>query len=576
MASDVLHKLAAYRLEVDAIDTSAFKDFREVDANTRILDNVTYEYRLFFYKRVQKEASWYPAFGYLQLDNKDIPKTMNAGFILLVKLPNACYAVTGGVGYIYLRKSIDITYRFGIELAKRILTEEELRSLAQRDTGGNVNAIDRHFRGRYRPQSDVTNLRRILKNVRGQLSKTKNPLIKQIGSSIQGTDALSVNGSKSFDDILRFLSVAEGLWQNGKDRIVIPSLARLDKKAHGDLIKKLTSTLIETVAAYNRDGPQVLFLEGEDRSLFEDTTVTWRLYDGKWGQDAGSVSEVFERVKEYLKQFARGQEQHNAFEALNLRIEYDDGVEESGPLFRFICGDVVHETENFFLDHRSWFYASDAYLKALTVQLDNIECIDAAILGLNKWDKKIYDDEDAFNSSHKNLILLDRRLVQLPNETGIEFCDLFGSSVGKHYLIHVKEANGAELRALFAQGSVSGTFYSEVDAFRDVVHSARFRSRNSVAALTSAQKAALTALKNKQIRELTVVYAIFDMTPSHTVTAGATLTSKLFAGTLSTFAKVDLLNHCQVLRAMGYGVALTRIRPHPTEVQKKGKKPKAV
>lgn len=39
--------------------------------------------------------------------------------------------------------------------------------------------------------------------------------------------------------------------------------------------------------------------------------------------------------------------------------------------------------------------------------------------------------------------------------------------------------------------------------------------------------------------------------------------------TLSTFAKVDLLNHCQALRVMGYGVALTRIRPHPADVVRK-------
>lgn len=568
MASDVLHKLSAYRLEIDRIDTLAFQGFREVDADTSTIDKQEFEYRLFFNKRVQKNASWYPAFSHLQLQNKDIPKTMNAGFILLVKLPNACYAVTGGVGYLQLRKTVEVTYQFGIELAKRILSEQELRSLAQRDTGGNVNAIDRHFRGRYRPQSDVNNLRRILKNIRGQLSKTRNPLIKRIGSSIQGTDALSVNGSKSFNDILRFLTATEELWQNGKDRIIIPSLEQLDKKAHADLVAELQNALIGNLVAYDADDPQLLFIEGEERNVFDDTTVKWTLHTNKWTQEASSVSDLFSYVRDRLNQFAPGQDRLNAFAALELRIEYDDGVEEDGPLFRFLCGDIVHKNENYFLDHRSWYHASDAYLKALTSQLDNIECIDPAELGLNEWDKDIYDDEDAFNSSHTDFILLDKRLVKLDDETGIEFCDLFGRSGARHCLIHVKQANGAELRALFAQGSVSGTLYSEVDAFKHIVHAADFSFREGIAALTKEQKAMLADLKNKQIRELTVVYAIFDTTPSHTVAPKAEHTSQLFAGTLSTFAKVDLLNHCQALRGMGYGVALTRIRPYPIAVTK--------
>ncbi len=160
-------------------------------------------------------------------------------------------------------------------------------------------------------------------------------------------------------------------------------------------------------------------------------------------------------------------------------------------------------------------------------------------------------------------MLLDKRLVTLPGEKGIEFCDLFGTALTKNCLIHVKEANGAELRALFAQGSVSGTMYSEVDDFKKIVHKANCTVRKNVAALTIAEKKLLADLKDKQVRELTVVYAVLDETKSHSVVPGAKLTSECFDGTLSTFAKVDLLNHCQTLRGMGYSVAMTRIRPYP-------------
>lgn len=572
MQTNVLHKLSAYRLEVSAIDSLDFKGYDVIHAETVKIDNQSFEYRLLFFRARSKPASWYPAFAHLNLDKTKIPKTLSPGFILLVKFSNACYAVTGGVGFLHLRKSVDVTYQFGVELAKRILSEDELRSLAQRDTGGNVNAIDRHFRGRYRPKNDVNNLRRILKSVRGQLSKSKNPQMKKIGTSIQGADALSVNGTKSFEDIMLFLASVESLWQTGKDRLIIPSLKRLDKKAHAGLIKDLKDAFIEYLVSYKPNDQQLLFLEGETRSIFNNESIKWTLHAGNWKQEADSVSDVFLKVGGRLSQFATAQDRLDAFDTLKLRIDYDDNVHDDNFIFRFICGDIVHNNENYFLDHQSWYHASDAYVKALTTQLDNIECIDSVALGLNEWNKATHADEDAFNMSHTNFVLLDRRLVKIPNETGIEFCDLFGPGGAKTCLIHVKEANGAELRALFAQGSVSGTLYSEVQEFRDVVRAAGFSLRKNIPALTNPQKQMLADLKNKQIRELTVVYAILDTTKSHTVVPGAKLTSQLFDGTLSTFAKVDLLNHCQTLRSMGYGVALTRIRPHPATVGKKPKK----
>ena len=569
-----LHKLSAYRLEVNAIDNLDFKGFNLFAKATVKIDKEPVDYRLLCLKGHAKPATWYPAFAHLNPDKTKIPKTLNPGFILLVKLHHACYAVTGGVGHIHLRKKVDVRYQFGIELAKRILSEEELRSLAQRDTGGNVNAIDRHFRGRYSPRSDVNNLRRILRNVRGKLSKTKNPLMKKIGSSIQGTDALTVNGAKTFDDIFASLIAVEELWQKGKERIVIPSLEQLDKKAHAALIDDLKAALIDNLANYNADDPQWLFLEGESRDVFNDETTKWTLHAGTSKQEAHSATEVFEHVRPRLSQVGTAKKRLEAFDALKLRIEYDDNTDEDDALFRFICGDVVHNNENYFLDHRAWFHASDGYLKLLTAQIDNIECIDPKTLGLNEWDKGTYADEDAFNTSHKNFVLLDKRFVTLPGENGIEFCDLFGPNGTKTCMIHVKEANGANLRALFAQGSVSGTLYSEVDGFREIVHACGFTARNGIAALTAAEKKMLADLKAKQVRELTVVYAVRDETKSHAVVPGANLTSQMFDGTLSTFAKVDLLNHCQTLRGMGYNVALTRIRPHPAPPVKKATKKK--
>jgi hypothetical protein len=112
MPAHVLHKLSAYRLEVDAIDNLDFKGFEVFHAATVTIDNQSFDYRLLFFKGQKKTAPWYSAFAHLNPNKTLIPKTLNPGFILLVKLHNsACYAVTGGVGFIHLRKRVLVIRR---------------------------------------------------------------------------------------------------------------------------------------------------------------------------------------------------------------------------------------------------------------------------------------------------------------------------------------------------------------------------------------------------------------------------------------------------------------------------------
>jgi uncharacterized protein (TIGR04141 family) len=127
-------------------------------------------------------------------------------------------------------------------------------------------------------------------------------------------------------------------------------------------------------------------------------------------------------------------------------------------------------------------------------------------------------------------------------------------------LVHVKHACGAELRALFAQGYVSAQLYSESEEFRQKVHSSNIDMSTS---LTAPQKAALADLARRQRREFLVVYAIFDHQTGHDADISDPLrVSKVFGKTITLFAKIDLLGRVQAIRALGYNVALTRIKPY--------------
>jgi uncharacterized protein (TIGR04141 family) len=529
-----------------------------------------FPYLLLFYKKEPRQAAWFRVFKPLRikLNPKDVPATMVSGFIFIIRIGPSIYAVTGGVGHISLRKHLPIEFRFGIELAQKILTLAELRGLSQKDTGGIVNMLARGFRGVYNPKGDINNLKRVLTQVRGTLNK-HNPLHEKIGSSIQASDSLTVCGRKTFQDVIQFLCDVDSISAKAQLGLTIPQLEHISKKPHGPLLAQLESQLVETLSKYNPYEDHSLFLDNEDIGYLPDRAAHYTLLFSHRGYDADSYEGVFETVRDLLSNAAPGSDRREAFRRMNLKVIYDDGSEETRSLFYFLCGDLEYENDVFFLNNQKWYRASDEFITAVTRELDNIEYTDPRAIGLEEWDKSSCPGEDDYNAKHKSFIVLHRRLVKLPEERGgIEFCDMLKISGNEVYLVHVKRAAGAALRALFAQGFVSAKLYNESDDFRHKVHNGNFVYRNG--ALTSKDKKSLQSLVERQRREMRIVFAISDDTKSHTVVHGAAATSKVLKGTLSTFAKVDLLDRVSTMRAMGYGVSVSRIR-HIRQVAQKSR-----
>ncbi len=152
----------------------------------------------------------------------------------------------------------------------------------------------------------------------------------------------------------------------------------------------------------------------------------------------------------------------------------------------------------------------------------------------------------------------------MPNNAGnIEFCDLLKDEKDEFiYLVHVKKASGASLRGLFAQGAVSAVLYAQSLDFRQRLHRGMIQGE-----IDQQARKKLKDLAGKHRYEFKVIYAIFDNTPSHTVSGTAKSTSQKLKGTLSTFAKVDLLERVIMIGSIGYHVAVTRIKPYPKETK---------
>jgi uncharacterized protein (TIGR04141 family) len=502
----------------------------------------------------------------LNIGEGKIPNTLASGFIMLVRLNNSSfYGLSGGVGHIHLKKNCKIEPRFGITLAEVILSFAELKGLEQKDTSGEVNYLNRAFRGRYNPDGDFNNLKRVLTNVRGSLRKG-NEFYEEIGRSIQASDALSVNGAKTFIHIFKLLVIIDELWVSGEKKMSIPQLEHINKKFNSELLETLEKELIRTLCNYSQDDASSLFLDNEEIGYLPDRVEKYNLIFDRRRRSAESYEGVFEHVREKLESLDVD-EQVTAFQRMSLELEFDDGTTEKRQLFYFICGDIEYDNNVYFANNKLWFRASDEYIDKLDFEIDNIEHITPENLDLIEWDVNRFAGqraENQYNSENTGFLLMDCRLVKIADERGgIEFCDLLKENGGEIQLVHVKHDCGAALRALFAQGFVSAKLYAESDEFRQNVHSCQLTGVDDT--FRTSADSTLRALSGKHRREIKVIFAIFDNKNSHKVPTTASTTSDYLNGTLTTFAKVDLLERVNSIRSMGYGVAITRIRPYPRE-----------
>lgn len=562
MADGTINRVTVYKLKIKNFRETKFPYYKMVKDAYCTLEGKKYRYKLYFGVGTANIAKWYDVFKNLNLSvsNADIPRTQSAGFILIVKVGRSSfYCVTGGGAHNVLTSHVTIEQRFGIILAQTILSNLEFKGLVQKEATGLVAILDRVFRRRYNPEGDIRNFRRILTHIRAKLDP-EDVECATIGKSILAGNSLCASGEKCFRDIVSFLVKVDKLYQKRDTKKRIPELEPIDKKLNARLLKQLNSQLVKVLSKGVEKSGTNLFLDNEEMGYLPDQVQSYQLHFGRgFLSPCATYYDLFEVVQKKLEGLT-GQEMLKAFNKMKLTVEFENGESLTKNLFYFICGDITYKKEDYFIVNKSWFKASNEFLIRVDAEIDNIEYIEPNDLDLIVWDKTKYKTEAEFNNANKSFIVLDRRLVIMPKNVGdIEFCDLLKDKKDKFvYLVHVKKASGASLRGLFAQGAVSAVLYAQSLEFRQRLHRGKIRGRLDQQAIRK-----LRDLSGKHRYEFKVIYAIFDDTPSHTVSGTAKLTSQKLKGTLSTFAKVDLLERVMMIGSIGYHVAVTRIKPYP-------------
>lgn len=569
MSENKLSRITAYKLKTDDLDNINFPGYELVKFDDFILSEKKLKYKLFFLKQFSQDADWFKVFSGIKLQINKIPQKMVSGYILVVQLNASFYALTGGVGHSHLKKNYEVEHRFGIDIAEKILSIPEIKGLVQKNTSGNITYLNRVFRGAYNPKGDVNNLKMVLSNVRGKISKDSDFYLS-IGKSLNAGDALSVNGAKNLEEIMAFLAKIDDLFHAQGKKISIPQLEPIKKKHYPKLLGDLELQLIEHLCNYNRNN-STLFLDNDEIGYLPDRVVSYEVCFNRKTEQCDTYEEVFECVKTLLSEMESSNEKVRAINKIKLNLTFDDDTSEKRDLLYFICGDVLYENEVYFINNKYWYKASEEFIERVNEEINNIEYISSDELNLLEWDTSKYSGRMAeynYNLAHKSTyVCLDHKLVKIPSERGgIEFCDLMSKSSNGVHLLHVKKAHGAALRALFAQGFVSAKFYDEDDEFKKKVLASDLKREGED--LTAQEKNLLNSIKSVNKRNIKIIYSIFDDSPSHIVSTKSNDALENLNGTLTAFAKVDLLDRVNTIRAMGYNVALTRIKPYPIKEQK--------
>ncbi len=473
------------------------------------------------------------------------------------------------LGYHKLTDCFDIEPRFGIALAKKLIAFAHLKGLVQKDASGIVNSLDRVFRGTYNPHGEIDNLHRVMTNLRASFPKD-NPNYGEIGASITAGDSLSANGPKDFSAILAFIKRVDELWRSKKKSLAFPELDRIAPKHNAALIEELDHALGEEIKRFpnDADGPKApnLFLDDTALGYLPDRAIDYTVSLSHNKSTCSTFREVFAKMAALIESAeAEGRSLDDIVKQIKLRFRTDDeSVSKAKAVLQFICGDVVLDGEAYFISNGLWYKANAGFIKSVDAELDELLYVSPGDLGLKPW--ATGDDEDSYIKKHdgNSFIILHRHFVRAKARGPVEFCDLLGTTRdGAISLIHIKHQHGAELRELFAQGHVSAQLYSESEDFRDKLHSTKI---DAAADLDKSARKALAGLKKKSKPNFRIVFAIYDDTTGNRPTnTRGTRVSDFLGGTLTLFAKIDLLVRIQSIRGLGYNVALTRIKPYPNK-----------
>jgi len=456
------------------------------------------------------------------LSERDLINQTNS-FVLVLKVKGRLFAVTFGYGFNAIDRTL-VEPDFGLKVTLNTVDPQALDTLDTR-TLDRVTKQTRIHLNVGRPveefgiQPDLDWLRSVRGTARGG----------QIKGKVQGAESVRVNWQGDLKSLADCCEVLLDLYRSKKYKTTfgfVDHLRPLPK--HDPLWQILENKVLDLIK--ERDNEWLAVAHPEVPSPDVECFKIWCGHTKREDIDDLDLNAVFSFIDEYQKKEGEEPDLHNTWV-----IALDgDGQARSHKtsLWRYLVAHVEHKGHVYVLSLGQWFRTDKDYLDRLRETVAAIEDVSEEF-DIPPWPKGLKERD--FNrqlAKERQWLLLDQRMFTFgrPGEK-IECADLLTRNQD---FVHVKSmTSSATLSHLFAQGTVSARLFRTIAEYRKVVKQA-FRN--------------MYGTDFDDHSPLRVVYAI------------GTEKERPLAKSLFFFSLVNLVQHKEMLDAMGVRVALCRIR----------------
>ncbi|HYO64595.1 MAG TPA: DUF6119 family protein [Archangium sp.] len=451
------------------------------------------------------------------------PRNQSNSFVLFLEVDARVFALTFGYGFSAIDRSL-IEPDFGLKVT---LNEVDPNALDMLDTR-RVDRVSRQRRthlnaGRGVSDFDISTDMDWIRRVSGRT------LDSGITRKLAGADSLKISMKCTVPELgehcRRFL-------KQYRKRSYKKHFGFIDHlrplKPKDPLCPELDEKLVELLVARDEEWVAIALLEMPD-----DQIVNWRIFHGRKGMELEELD--IRRVYDFL-------DAHPDIpihpEKIRVVGKNPEGAEltQRDVLRQYLVAQVDHKNATYVLSLGQWFRVDKNYMARVREKVRQLPDVTNELV-LPAW-TNAFKTEGQYNKhagGKKNWLVLDAVPFHPEGRSGkLEVCDLLSR---ERDFIHVKDMrDSATLSHLFSQGSVSATMFKQEAAHADEV---KRRFHDFYGLTPPAFDRARGAPR--------VVYAI------------ATSKQGELADTLFFFSVVNLLQHVETVRMIGFDVALCRI-----------------
>jgi len=443
-------------------------------------------------------------------------------FVLVLKAGERLFTVTFGYGFNAINRTL-VEPDFGLKVTLNIVDPQALDTLDTRTLDRVTKQTRIHLNvGRPVEEFGIEPDLDWLRSVRGRADG------EEIAGRVQGSDSVRINWNGGLDTLGDCCETLLDLYksENYKEHFGFVDHLRPLSSANplGETLKDKVLELLES-----RDRGWLSVAHPDVPSPDVETFKIWCGHT-RLEVDELDLDTVFAFLDKYKERKGESPDLHKTW-VIALDGEGEPRSHKT-VLWKCLVAHIEHEDHTYVLSLGQWFQTDKDYLDKLRQTVAAIEDV-TEDFGLSPWPKGITEKDYNNQLAHdRGWLLLDRNMFTFEGATNrIECADLLTPDQD---FVHVKSmTSSATMSHLFAQGAVSARLLRTIPEYREEVSKAFHKKYES---------------DFKENAAWRVVYAI------------GTPKEGSIAETLFFFSLVNLVQHREMLDAMGVPVAVCRIR----------------